>query len=447
MNYIPAGSGPIDIVCNVGITLYGWDVSAVSCGIDVSATLIIQKHIQKFGRVLRPFPAPSGPRPYQDRIFRQTSEALDRGRDPLIVSPTGSGKSHIVMLIAAAAVANGYRIGYMIDRRDLVDDLARRFSGTGMDFGVVMAGHPRWNPAAPIQIASVDTMFSRGHVLDVDAIIIDEARKSLSPKWDEAIAAHPGVRLIGMDATPIPGLTRRFDDVVTGPSTSELIRCGFLSPYRAFSLPAPDLSQVPKTNGDYSGAAVGEIMGERKIVGDVVSTWMNHAAGRRTVLFAPSKDCSRRYRDMFAAAGVQAAHVDASTPSELRQEVWARLALNAPPKHDALWLDHVGNCISLDCTPSDIESWSLEDGKPKRVSADDASLSAINFSGVQLAGTSRAFVDGDVTGEAFGARAVDHGSAANDEVVHGILPYSDAEDIAAPRRKGSVFGGSPIRLR
>jgi len=360
---------PVQIVCNVRIASYGFDLPILSCLIDAAPTDSIPNHVQKFGRVLRPDPAPVGPREYQDTIMDRLACALEACRNPIVVSPTGSGKSWTVAQVAKRAVANGFRVGYLVDRRALVHDLTNRLTAAGLHFGVVMAGHPMWDPSAPVQIGSIDTLYSRGHVMDVDCIIIDEARKSLSPKWEEVINAHPGVRLIGLDATPIPGLTKWFDEMVEGPNVGDLTRQGFLVPYRVLVPDQPDT-----TGTDFQPGKLAVVMSERKIVGNVVRTWLQKGADRRTILFAPNRECSEAYAAEFRAAGVEAIHVDQDTPDAIRENVWAAMRKGAAPKKDALILDHAGNCTRLNLTPSDILGWNLESATPKRVSDDDASL-------------------------------------------------------------------------
>lgn len=366
----------MQIVCNVRIASYGFDLPILSCMIDAAPTESIPNHVQKFGRVARPDPAPVGPREYQNIIMDRLVAALEAGRNPIVVAPTGSGKSWTVAQVAKRAVANGFRVGYLVDRRPLVHDLVKRLTAAGLQFGVVMAGHPMWDPSAPVQIGSIDTLYRRGHVMDVDCIIIDEARKSLSPKWEEVLNAHPGVRLIGLDATPIPGLTKWFDEMVEGPNFAELQRQGFLVPYRVLVPDQPDT-----TGTDFQPGKLAVVMSERKIVGNVVRTWLEKARVpgyeseyRRTILFAPNRECSEAYAAEFRSAGIQAVHVDQDTPDDERERIWAAVRHGAAPKKDALVLDHAGNCTRLNLTPSDILGWNLESGTPKRISDDNPAL-------------------------------------------------------------------------
>jgi superfamily II DNA or RNA helicase len=359
----------VQIVCNVRIASYGFDLPILSCLIDAAPTDSIPNHVQKFGRVLRPDPAPVGPREYQNIIMDRLAVALEAGRNPIVVAPTGSGKSWTVAQVARRAIENGFRVGYLVDRRALIHDLANRIAAAGLRYGVVMAGHKRYDPSAPVQIGSIDTLHRRQHAMDVDCIIIDEARKSLSPKWEEVLNAHPGVRLIGLDATPIPGLTKWFDEMVEGPNVGELKRQGFLVPYTVL---VPD---QPNTAGtDFQPGKLAAVMSERAIVGNVVRTWLEKGSDRRTILFAPNRECSEAYAAEFRAAGVQAIHVDQDTPDEERERVWAAMRKGAAPKKDALILDHAGNCTRLNLTPSDILGWNLEDGTPKRISDDNPAL-------------------------------------------------------------------------
>ena len=70
------------------------------------------------------------------------------------------------------------------------------------------------NPAAPIQVASIDTYRRREHH-EADLVIVDEAHSSLSPTYLDVIRHHldRGATVLGMTATPIKGLAGVYEDL------------------------------------------------------------------------------------------------------------------------------------------------------------------------------------------------------------------------------------------
>jgi DNA repair protein RadD len=70
---------------------------------------------------------------------------------------------------------------FVVDRLSLIHQTSDTFDRYGLDHGVIQGGHPRWRPALPLQICSVQTrgrrrwpdtsvdVFDEAHVLHHDA--------------------------------------------------------------------------------------------------------------------------------------------------------------------------------------------------------------------------------------------------------------------------------------
>ncbi len=106
----------------------------------------------------------------------------------------------------------------------------------------------------------------------------------------------------------------------------ELTDLGFLVPARGFTYEIPDLSAVRTSAGDYNLMQLDEAMGRVVLGGDLVREWQEHAAGKRTVIFAVNVRHSKLLVEQFVAAGVPAEHVDDSTPAQQRDAILRRIA-------------------------------------------------------------------------------------------------------------------------
>jgi hypothetical protein len=93
-----------------------------------------------------------------------------------------------------------------------------------------------------------------------------------------------------------------------------------------FAPPAPDLTGVHTVAGEFHRGELQARMTSSKLFGDIVEHWHRHAAGRRTVAFAVGVEHSRGIVEAFCASGVNAEHLDGSSPPEIRAGVLARLA-------------------------------------------------------------------------------------------------------------------------
>jgi len=274
-------------------------------------------------------------RGYQHDAISQLGTAWRQGyRAPVLVAPTGSGKTVVAAEIIRRCAEHGWRVLFLAPRRELIDQAYEKLIANGLRVNVVMAGDPRRDDFAKITLASVDTLHSRRlpsgeyQILDPDLIVIDECHLFVTPIRAALLNHWPKARLLGLTATPARkdgrALSLVFDKLIEVSSVAALTAGGFLVPGRYFSLGDPDLSRVRITAGDYNQRDLGEVMGGTQIVGDVVETWLARAGNRRTVVFAVNIGHSAALANEFRTHGVAAEHVDANTPTDERRAIFDR---------------------------------------------------------------------------------------------------------------------------
>jgi superfamily II DNA or RNA helicase len=350
-------------------------------------------------------------RDYQSRAIHDLRCAYRQGaRAPLLVCPTGAGKTVMFSAITASAADRGRRVLILVHRRELILQASAKLSLAGVSHGVIAAGHPEADH--PVQVASVQTLARRLHRQhwQPDLIVIDEAHHAVAGTWSSVLSHWPQAFRLGVTATPIrqdgQGLRKMFDHMVLGPSVAALTSKGHLSPARIFAPPVvADLSRISIRAGDYSPEQAADRMDRPTVTGDAIAHYMRICAGKRAIAFC----CSAKHADSVAAAfsesGVAAATLLGTTSTQhrdalLRQFVAGSLQLlvtvdvvsegfdcpdaeaaillrptaslglylqqvgrvlrPAPGKAHAVILDHVGN-VHRHGFPDDHRDWSLDD--------------------------------------------------------------------------------------
>lgn len=253
-------------------------------------------------------------RPHQERALAMLRSSLGKGNRRVVVQgPTGFGKTLVAAKIIEGARDKGNRVIFTAPAISLIDQTVKAFEAEGVDgIGVMQANHPRTDPLAPVQIASVQTL-ARRDVPPAALVIVDECHLR-AEVVDRMMDERPDVFFVGLSATPwAKGMGLRWQDLVIPCTTAELIERGYLSQFRAFAPDVPDLSRVKVERGDYAEAALADVMGEAKLVGSVVDTWLEKGEDRPTLCFAVNRAHAGLLARQFEKSGIASAYVDAFT--------------------------------------------------------------------------------------------------------------------------------------
>ena len=115
-------------------------------------------------------------RDYQTEAVQNIRDSFLRGaRAPLLVLPTGGGKTVIFSYIAATTASRGRRALILVHRVELLRQTSKALEKSGVSHGLISPKYSP-NPTAPVQVASVQTLVRRlNHLVPPDLIIIDEA--------------------------------------------------------------------------------------------------------------------------------------------------------------------------------------------------------------------------------------------------------------------------------
>lgn len=354
----------------------------------------------------------------------------ERHRAPLLVLPTGGGKTFIFCYITANAMARGNRVLILVHRQELLTQSSDSLSALGVQHGMIAPGYPM-QFQQQTQVASVQTLARRFHQMAQanwapDLIVVDEAHHATAGSWRKVLEQWPRARVLGVTATPCRldgnglGLDAGgvFDDMVIGPQIAELIEDGHLAPPEVYAPPVvADLTGVRTRMGDYAKNELGERMDRPTVTGDAVQHYARLCPGVPAIAFCVSVAHAEHVAEQFNQAGWKAASLDGSMSSTDRkariqdlaegrlhvltscdiisegtdipvvgaaillrptkslglylQQVGRALRLYEG-KDKAVILDHVGN-VAMHGLPDDHREWTLEGRtKGKRAANDNA---------------------------------------------------------------------------
>lgn len=266
-------------------------------------------------------PTPKGfkpPRDFQRVALQGIGEGLKAGhRCQMLMAPTGAGKTYLGLRLVDAALKRGRRATFLCDRTTLVEQTSERAAECGLDHGVIQADHPQEDWDKQFQIASIQTIESRGWP-KTDVLIVDEAHTTRE-SWVK-FAAESEARVVGLSATPFaPGLGKIFSNLVSPTTMHALTQSGILVPMRVLSAKRPDMTGAKVSDGEWSNTEAGERGME--IIGDVVSEWLRHGEGRKTIVFgATIAHCEEMCRK-FNEVGVMAATFTKDTDPVVRRQL------------------------------------------------------------------------------------------------------------------------------
>ncbi len=188
------------------------------------------------------------PRWYQtaanDAVWQYLAE---RNGNPVVVLPTGAGKSLLIAMLIRQALEFGGRVVVLAHRKELLQQNADEIKGLipGVDVGVYSAGLKSRQIDNTVVVAGIQSVYrkfadlGRRHLVLVDeAHLISDLEETMYRQFLQGIAkTNEGLRIVGLTATPfrtgtgpICGPDRIFQRIVFEAQTGQLITEGFLCP-------------------------------------------------------------------------------------------------------------------------------------------------------------------------------------------------------------------------
>ncbi len=262
------------------------------------------------------------PWPHQEDAVRNILAAIQQGQRRICVtSPTGGGKTWIMLELARQFLRRGERVSLYTNRKMLLDQTSRVLADADVEHGVRAAGYLD-ERERDFQVSSIQTEHSRVSkkktwaLHEASLVLVDEAHLQKGDSVRQILLRHQeaGASYVGFTATPI-GLGDLYDHLIVAGTTSQLRKCGALVFAKHYGPDEPDMSLFKKLREgeDLSENDNKKAMKVKTIWGRVWD-WFEklNPEHKPTILFAPGVAESIWFAEQFAARGVTAAHIDGS---------------------------------------------------------------------------------------------------------------------------------------
>lgn len=256
------------------------------------------------------------PRAVQKAMFTGLKQAYADGCvSPLIMAMTASGKTLFTARLYHLLLTQNpkQRLLFVVPRVSLVDQAVKEFESLNLNPSVIWLKDSRFDPAAQIHIASIDTMLSRlksdnPHTKEFfqnfqfDYVAVDEAHLKR-----EDLDLIKFKRRFGLSASPFTkGLGLVYDRLIKTMSTDQLIKDGTIKPYWPIAA-ARKIDQsklVMSSTGEYTEES--EKLAANELIGDFINDVQTdeRMQGRKWIAFCRSIDSCTYFYEEFQKVGI-----------------------------------------------------------------------------------------------------------------------------------------------
>lgn len=258
--------------------------------------------------------------PQQQRAFDGVTSAIEGGAKRIcLTSPTGSGKTRMMIDLIEWATERRWPVAQYTNRRMLLDQTKEVLESHGIQVGIRAAG---FKPAIlkAVQLCMSQTEASqvlqkkRRELHRAGLVLIDEAHAQKGEQMQEIIRQHveQGAIPVGVTATPLD-IGDIYDELIVAGNMSDCRACGALIPAQTFAPDEPDLKHIKQyaVGADLSEGDNAKVMMRPGVFGRVLQHWEKLNPNRRpTLLFAPGVKESIWFAEQFREAGIRSAHID-----------------------------------------------------------------------------------------------------------------------------------------
>lgn len=292
----------------------------------------------------RPAPKAAMLRPYQVEAVECATRAMgEEARSGLIVMPTGTGKTEVMISVAASAMQRGKRVGMLAHRIELVDQFVRKLATrTGVDADIEQGesrvgriSHFHRSKAMAAMVQSISRRLDDHNPNHFGLLMTDEAHHASAPMYEriyEHFHQNAGLYHLGVTATPKRGdgiaLARNFARVVFEyPLYPNAIEDGWLvKPVSLRVKTGIDWTGIEARGGDFTESSMAPIVEDERNLASMVVPMCAQLHGRRCLVFCATVNQAKAACYMIGGQRISAEYVHGEMNPDDRRAVFDRFA-------------------------------------------------------------------------------------------------------------------------
>lgn len=281
-------------------------------------------------------------RPYQAQALADLDAYWAKGNKPLIVMPTGSGKSLVIADFIRTTIQDHPHVKVLVavHTKELVQQDYDEFTALAptISAGIYSTGLQRYDTACQVWFATIQSIHRKAHLFPADVLIVDEAHRIPSKQStqyqrliDDLRIRNPRLAVIGLTATPYrldSGLLHEgdnavFDGIAHSTPITTLIEEGYLAPLTSKgSSMTIDTSEVKTLAGDFHNGELQTAAREPSLTDHAVDDIITRGVDRNSwLVFATGIDHAHDIRQAFHKRNINAEVISKDTPRRQRDSL------------------------------------------------------------------------------------------------------------------------------
>jgi superfamily II DNA or RNA helicase len=274
---------------------------------------------------------PFKPRNYQLEARYNVNSAINNNEHPLLVMPTGTGKSKTSAMIISDQIKLGKIVFIICPQIEIFSQLLTdyAFLNPGYINDEGLKGQNR-NLYVCMAISLVNILPLIPESLYPSVILTDECHHSKADTWQAIYDYFPKANRIGMTATPVrtdgKPLGDLYTEIIEPITIKEAVEQEFLTESIVIT-PEEFLQDIP-FGDEINEKKQAELLGTPQIIGQVIETYERVLNGIPTLFACCSYSHAREMRDSFRLSGWVADHIHSGLSKDDRKSMLKRMGDN-----------------------------------------------------------------------------------------------------------------------